>query len=306
MKNFVPLFFMLSLLFSWGTRLSGQKYAVYYQEQVDSGATLLLARYQLIREKTEAGIFQEKIFYPETKTLTQFITYADKKFRTRQGPFREWYDDGRLWKEGSFNKGLMDGEWSFYDFNSGARVQSGFYQEGLKTGPWHQYDTLGRILLEENYLAGQLHGAWQKWNTQGELIQTREYAHGVLVTSVPADSARDIQDESFPLLGGCATLPITEEEKKQCSDKLLMQWIYPRLEYPEIARENDLTGIAYFQFTIDKTGALTHLRTMRGLCAPIEEQCRKALMGLPAWTPGQMGGEPVNVRFVFPIKFNLK
>jgi len=62
---------------------NAKQFKQYYSDQLEAGEIILNAYYQDIFVRTAKGSFVQKIFYPEKKVLTHYLTYSDKKFQVK-------------------------------------------------------------------------------------------------------------------------------------------------------------------------------------------------------------------------------
>ncbi len=85
----------------------------------------------------------------------------------------------------------------------------------------------------------------------------------------------------------------------------LMKYLVKHTKYPEIAKENDVTGKVYVQFVIDKKGKVTDVKLMRGVDPALDKEALRVVRALPDWKPGKQRGKPVKVSFQVPISFTL-
>ena len=83
-------------------------------------------------------------------------------------------------------------------------------------------------------------------------------------------------------------------------------WVYSKLKYPEIARENNVTGTTRLSFVVDKTGTVTRVGVVKSSGdKSLDEEAKRVVSASPKWTPGMQTGKPVNIQYVFVITFNL-
>lgn len=61
--------------------------------------------------------------------------------------------------------------------------------------------------------------------------------------------------EQMPRFPGCEN-ESTESERKLCSDQKLMQYIYGKLRYPILAKENNIEGRIHIRFVVNKLGTV--------------------------------------------------
>ena len=83
------------------------------------------------------------------------------------GPFKEWYPNGLLWKEGLYEENNRVGEWKWYAEN-GELVKHAFYDKtGRPNGTWVYYHDDGAKRRVENYKDGLRHGETTYYSDDG-------------------------------------------------------------------------------------------------------------------------------------------
>jgi len=112
--------------------------------------------------------------------------------------------------------------------------------------------------------------------------------------------------EEMPRFPGCESGSMTNKQRKLCAEKLMLQFIYENIIYPEKARSNGIEGMAVASFTVNKQGNVTNPQILRGLEGGCNEEVLRIINQMPKWTPGKQQGKAVNVRFNLPIRFKLK
>jgi protein TonB len=83
-------------------------------------------------------------------------------------------------------------------------------------------------------------------------------------------------------------------------------YIQKNLNYPEIAKENGVSGKVYVQFDISATGEVKNIVIIRSVDPSLDREAIRVVKSSPRWTPGKQRGRPVKVRFTFPISFQLQ
>jgi TonB family protein len=312
MKKFIPfrrllrLAALFLLLFAAAGNLMAQRWKTEserrYEDRLEPGEKFLQSDHQNLYVSHADGHFIHKIFYPETGQITHRMTFGDRRFSVLNGPYQEWYDNGRLWMEGAYRGGLQHGPWSYYNHEHGGKTYSGSFVQGEKEGKWLRYDSLGRITHEENYVGGQQHGKQFVFDSTGIVELTRYYEKGEQLSSEP-EEVRD-SSEIMPYMLQCKDNPDLEL-RKACSDQVMMSSIYREVKYPAFARRNNIQGRVILSFVIEKDGSISQIKTLRGVSADIEAECLRVLALMPRWAPGMKGGQPVRVRFQLPIMFKL-
>ena len=114
--------------------------------------------------------------------------------------------------------------------------------------------------------------------------------------------------ENMPTFPGCGDLP-SEQERKECSNNKLLKYVYQKIKYPTIARENGIEGLVVAQFVVSKDGEIRDIKIIKdigGGCGEELERVLKSMNSLPEnWKAGEQRGRKVPVRFNIPIRFKL-
>lgn len=85
----------------------------------------------------------------------------------------------------------------------------------------------------------------------------------------------------------------------------MMKYIADNLEYPPMARENNIQGRVVVQFVVDENGKITKAKIVKGIGWGCDEAALKVVNSMPRWKPGKQRNKPVRVQFVLPIRFVL-
>lgn len=86
----------------------------------------------------------------------------------------------------------------------------------------------------------------------------------------------------------------------------LMKHINSSIKYPVVAQENGIQGKVIVTFVIDKNGAVTDVKLLRGIDASLDAEALRVVRSLPKWKPGMQNNKPVKVNFNVPISFVLQ
>ncbi len=85
----------------------------------------------------------------------------------------------------------------------------------------------------------------------------------------------------------------------------LRKYIATHIVYPEIAKENGITGKVFIQFVVNKKGHIEQVKIMRGVDPSLDKEAIRVIKSLPTYKPGKQRGKPVKVSFTVPINFQL-
>lgn len=83
------------------------------------------------------------------------------------------------------------------------------------------------------------------------------------------------------------------------------KYVRDEINYPSLAKRNDVMGKVYVQFIIDKDGSITNVEAIKGIGFGCDEEAERVLKNAPKWIPGKQRGREVRVRMVLPITFSL-
>jgi protein TonB len=88
-------------------------------------------------------------------------------------------------------------------------------------------------------------------------------------------------------------------------DAALYKFIADHINYPEVARENNIQGKVIVKFCVTAKGGINQVSILKGVDPELDAEAIRVVNILPAFKPGKQGGKPVPVWFICPIKFQL-
>ncbi|WP_026902766.1 energy transducer TonB [Pedobacter glucosidilyticus] len=77
------------------------------------------------------------------------------------------------------------------------------------------------------------------------------------------------------------------------------------INYPPVARENNIQGRVTVNFVVERDGSLTDIKVLRGIGGGCDEEAIRVLKKSKAWKPGVQNGRPVRVSYTVPVMFRL-
>lgn len=87
----------------------------------------------------------------------------------------------------------------------------------------------------------------------------------------------------------------------------LIAFMNKTVKYPQIAIEQDLQGIVYLRFVVEKDGRVGDVRVTKSLSKECDAAAIAALKKAPRFSPAKNEhGDPVRVWFNLPVKFEIK
>ena len=137
---------------------------------------------------------------------------------------------------------------------------------------------------------------------------------------VEIDDELDIEDVEADQDTEVAIVEMTEEEEEEeetifvivenmpefpGGDLALRKYIAENVKYPEIAKENGLSGKVFVQFVINQRGEVENVKIARGIDPALDKEAIRVVQSLPKFKPGSQRGKPVKVNYTVPINFQL-
>jgi TonB family protein len=118
-----------------------------------------------------------------------------------------------------------------------------------------------------------------------------------------------VRCEVMPRFPGCENLEGTQEEKSQCAQEKMMDYIYSNLIYPNEALKYQQEGQVVIKFIIDKEGNIRQPEVLRDPGHGLGDAAKKLVLSMnqmtEKWSSGTQRGRPVNVWYTLPIKYSL-
>ena len=110
-----------------------------------------------------------------------------------------------------------------------------------------------------------------------------------------------IEEEAIPFA------LVEEKPKFQGGDaNTFSKWVSQHLDYPEIAKENGVSGRVMVQFTVNPNGTVSDVKVLRGVDPSLDKEAVRVIQSSPKWTPGKQRDRAVKVTYQFPVIFQLR
>lgn len=88
--------------------------------------------------------------------------------------------------------------------------------------------------------------------------------------------------------------------------KTFLDWVGSNLKYPDLAKENGISGKVYVQFAVNSKGDVVDIKVLRGVDASLDNEALRVIKTSPKWKPAMQGGKIVKQQFTIPISFKLQ
>lgn len=86
----------------------------------------------------------------------------------------------------------------------------------------------------------------------------------------------------------------------------LYKYLAQNIKYPQLARDNNITGKVYVTFVVERDGSIANPRVLRDIGGGCGQEAIRVVKSMPKWTPGKQRGKAVRVQFNLPVNFSLK
>lgn len=109
--------------------------------------------------------------------------------------------------------------------------------------------------------------------------------------------------EDMPKFKGCENLK--GEAAAQCTMAKIQEYTF-KVDYPQIAVDNDIEGKVYISFVVDQNGEVQDVTLLRGADKLLDNAAMKHIKNMPKFaSPGKQRGKAVKVKYNIPIVFKL-
>lgn len=86
----------------------------------------------------------------------------------------------------------------------------------------------------------------------------------------------------------------------------LLKYLQDNIQYPQLAKENNITGKVFVTFVVEKDGRVTQVKLLRDIGGGCGNEAMRVVKAMPKWKPGKQQGRPVRTQFNLPVVFNLR
>jgi len=162
-----------------------------------------------------------------------------------------------------------------------------------------------------------------------DVVQQAKYVPPVVVDSVKPEEAAQLMtadQAQVEVQNEEVTVEVVQEVKEEVQeeaepepfvvveempmfpggDPALLAYIAEHVEYPEIAKENNIQGKVIVRFCVTSKGGVDKVSVLKGVDPELDKEAIRVVQTLPPFKPGKQGGKPVPVWYMVPINFTLK
>lgn len=85
----------------------------------------------------------------------------------------------------------------------------------------------------------------------------------------------------------------------------LIKFLNKNIEYPALAKENNIQGSVALTFVVNKDGSVSDVQIIKDIGGGCGKEAVRVVKAMPKWSPGEANGHAVKVRFTLPVRFRL-
>ena len=89
-------------------------------------------------------------------------------------------------------------------------------------------------------------------------------------------------------------------------DQAMMDFVAKNVQYPQEARDNEISGRVLVSFIVEKDGSIADVKVVKGIGGGCDEEAVRVVKAMPKWKPGKDKGKPVRVSYMMPFTFKLQ
>ncbi len=238
----------------------------------------------------------------------------------QEGAQTEWYPDGHIKTEGTFQHGRLHGIWRRWHRNN-ALSDSGRYVNGLQEGVWVTRHKNGQLEDLGTYVHGKKIGTWNEWYDGGEPEGTlvNDTDHGTSIQTWYDRSGKVCAVEEFKDTS-LVTARYIDEDGTEHHDRLkawsdpyfgnddnsYMRYMTSNLKYPDLARRNNIEGKVVLMFLVTDKGEVQDVEVTDSANRLFDAESIRVVQQMREWKPARKHNRPASVYVSVPITFRLQ
>lgn len=129
--------------------------------------------------------------------------------------------------------------------------------------------------------------------------EVKEDTKNIEITPVQVEEeVEEAEEEIFTVVESAPEFPGGAEA--------LYKYLSQNIKYPQLARDNNITGKVFVTFVVEKDGSIANPRILRDIGGGCGAEAVRVVKSMPKWTPGKQRGRSVRVQFNLPVSFQLQ
>ena len=116
---------------------------------------------------------------------------------------------------------------------------------------------------------------------------------------LPPEPAKTVPEKIFE------TFDIQKQPSFPGGEAELMKFLQENIQYPPLARDNNIQGRVVLTFVVGKDGRVSDVQVVKDIGGGCGKEAVRVVQSMPKWIPGEANGNPVKVRYTLPVMFRL-
>lgn len=118
-------------------------------------------------------------------------------------------------------------------------------------------------------------------------------------TKVEVEQEEEVEEEEIFLV-------VEEDAEFPGGLEALSKYLAENIKYPQLAKENNITGRVFVSFVVEKNGSVGNIKILRDIGGGCGAEAVRVVKAMPKWKPGKQRGKPVRSQFNLPVNFDLQ
>ncbi len=132
-----------------------------------------------------------------------------------------------------------------------------------------------------------------------DVFEKMEKQENIEIVQVTVDQEEEEQeDEIFQV--------VEQDPEYPGGVDALYKFIQQNLKYPQLAKENNITGRVFVTFVVEKDGSVSNVKAARDIGGGCGAEAVRVIKSMPKWTPGKQRGKAVRAAYTLPVNFVLQ
>ncbi len=124
----------------------------------------------------------------------------------------------------------------------------------------------------------------------------------MVVGEVELDNPKELLRDSTSVIPS----PMVEKKAQFPGGEAEMyKWLSSNIEYPSDAVEEGASGRVVVEFVVERDGSISNVIILRSRHPSLDKEAVRLVKAMPKWTPGEIEGRIVRVRYILPVTFKL-
>jgi len=259
--------------------------------------TALAQETKLTSKRSENPYFLEEFY----------VLKSDKNIR--HGSYKKLGYRKSIMVSGYYKNNQKDSTWTDYFWRTEIIKSQGNYKDGVKNGIWFEYFQIGEkntLQSKGEHRNGEKIGLWEFYNGKKELVQKYDYDKMELIYFMV--NKEENKEHEVKSNTGIEKILLDRPPFYVGGELQLMKAIgNSSITYPPQARDSEISGMVWISCYINENGKATDFKVHKGIGGGCDEEALRAAKEIPnQWIPGQLNGETVVAKYLFPVSFTLR